>query len=587
MHNPFKTPQLFHPIVHPIVLILALSLAGQAAVAAPPPAKKKAPATKSTKKAPAAKPAAGAPAVVPPKPSVVKAQPPTVPLTPQPPDGKWLVDEEGRQYFLGNAPRIEGSYMWMNDEHTKVRLPYGLTFDVASYDDKAFKVKIYKADETPVKAAGQATSEELDKIAASYRTDLKTTRRLSFQPFDKGLPTRGQWRHRFAVADMNGDGHLDIVHGPARKSGSRPMIFLGDGKGSWRAWSEATYPPVPFDYGAAAAGDLNGDGHMDLVIASHLRGVTAMLGDGKGHFTLWSKGIDFAAEGDTAPPFSSRAVEVLDWNGDGRPDIVLAGEGPRLAIGPRGDSSNKAFNEGSRGLRVYVNQGDGTWSKTGEEGIAAFGDDLAVADWNGDKAPDFAMATSILGYRAIVGLSQPDGTRKRESLDAVRPSAIVNSVVAADFDGDKSPDLAVAFMSNEGRVWRSGIDILLSRSGGAWERRTLANTETQDGFYGLATGDLDGDGSLDLVGLTGNGDLWVFLGDGKGGFLREQSPPKGDTGCRGYFARITDLDGDGKDELIAAFAGEDTASGKLGGGEPTCPAGGSLHAWKIKKTAAR
>ena len=110
---------------------------------------------------PAAKPAAPAPTPAPPvapsKPSVVGSQAPTVPLTPQPPDGKWLVDEEGRQYFLGNAPRIEGSYMWMNDEHTKVRLPYGLTFDVASYDDKAFKVKIYKGDDTPVKVPGQTT----------------------------------------------------------------------------------------------------------------------------------------------------------------------------------------------------------------------------------------------------------------------------------------------------------------------------------------------------------------------------------------------------------------------------------------------
>lgn len=588
MRNPFPT-SLFP--LRLLSIALTLSLAGQAAAAAAPPAKKKAaPAAK-----PAAKPAApqpksappAAPVAAPAKPPVVSSQPPTVPLTPQPPDGKWLVDEEGRQYFLGNAPRIEGSYMWMNDEHTKVRLPYGLTFDVASYDDKAFKVKIYKPDDAPVKAPGEKSPAELEKIAASYRADLKTTRRLSFQPFDKGLPTRGQWRHGFAVADMNGDGHLDIVHGPARKSGSRPMIFLGDGKGSWRPWNEATYPPVAFDYGAAAVGDLNGDGHMDLALASHLRGVTAMLGDGKGHFTLWSKGIEFAAEGDTAPPFSSRALEIFDWNADGRPDIVVAGEGPRLAIGPRGDSTNQAFNQGSRGLRVYVNQGDGTWGKIDEEGSAAFGDGLALADLNGDQAPDFAMAASIIGYRAIVGLSQPDGTRKRVSLAEIRPNAIVNSVAAADLDGDKSTDLAIAYMSNEGGIWRSGIDLLLARSGGAWERRTLASEQSQDGVYGLTTGDLDADGVPDLAALTGDGKVWIFLGDGKGSFLREEGAPAGDAGCRGYSAKITDLDGDGKGELVVGFAGEDTASGKLGGGPATCPTGGSLRAWKVRKTTAR
>jgi len=51
------------------------------------------------------------------------------------------------------------------------------------------------------------------------------------------------------VADMNGDGHLDIVHGPARKQSGPPVIFLGDGQGSWTQWKEARFPSLAYDYG--------------------------------------------------------------------------------------------------------------------------------------------------------------------------------------------------------------------------------------------------------------------------------------------------------------------------------------------------
>ena len=82
---------------------------------------------------------------------------------------------------------------------------------------------------------------DLERIAASYRSDTPETDRLRFVPFGEGLPQSGQWRDGFAVADMNGDGHLDIVHGPPRKSFGTPVIFLGNGKGSWRRWQEASW----------------------------------------------------------------------------------------------------------------------------------------------------------------------------------------------------------------------------------------------------------------------------------------------------------------------------------------------------------
>src|SRR5206468_2802059 len=161
--------------VTPALLLAAAALAGVSlpALAAPP-----------KKAKPAAEPA-----------------PKTVPADPkeggtQPPDGKWLVDKEGRQYFAR-------------------------------------------------------------KLAKEGMRFLRK-------------PDSGQWRDGFDIADMNGDGHLDIVHSAARKTLTPPVIFLGDGKVHWRRWSEARYPRLNWDYGDAAVGDFNGDGHPDIALGVHL-----------------------------------------------------------------------------------------------------------------------------------------------------------------------------------------------------------------------------------------------------------------------------------------------------------------------------
>jgi hypothetical protein len=535
----------------------------------------------------------------PPQPPAAKPQPPAMPnlaiprVSPtapiagtsnklEPPDGKWLIDEQGREYFTTEVPRVEGQYEWASEDHKKVRLAYGLLLDVASYDESKILVKIYRPGGPPPRPARASASPE--EVEAGYRVSLPSVDRLRFVSFGAGLPTEGQWRQGFAIADINGDGHLDIVHGPVRKGSNRPAIFLGDGKGNWRPWKEATFPAVAFDYGDVAVGDLNGDGHPDLVVASHLRGISALVNDGKGNFRLWSQGIDFQSQpppGATELPFSSRAVQIFDWNHDGKADIVALGEGPRFATS-RG-AGNADFSQGSRGILIYLNQGNGTWTKTGgNEGRGAvFGDNLVLGDFNGDGIQDFLTASGVLGSRALLNLGKADGTWQPVAVEALRPNAIFQSVSAGDFDHDGHLDLAVGYLSSEAGVWRTGVDVLLARPGGAWQRVALANEKSQAGLTAIGAGDLDGDGALDVVALTGDGRGWVFLGDGKGGFVRQEGSALGEPGCGGYHVELADLDGDGRAEIVASFAGE---AGSLlaggGGGGTACSSGGSLRAWK-------
>lgn len=511
---------------------------------------------------------------------------PTDPAALEPPDGKWLVDDRGREYMNLEIPRVEGQYSWVGEEKKQVRLAYGLTYDVSSYDDSKILVKHYRTVVRPRREPKAEIPPEV--LEAAYQAAGPAVDRLSIVPLGTGLPAQGQWRQGFDIADIDGDGNLDIIHGPARKSGSRPAIFLGDGKGgSWRLW-QATFPNMGFDYGDAAAGDLDGDGDLDLVLASHLRGIVALVNDGKGGFSPWTQGIDFAVQPgpeDQTTAFSSREIEIFDWNRDGRPDILALGEGPRLALS-RAQGDNR-FQGGSRGLVVYLNQGNGTWTRTAAASgrNVVFGDDLALGDFNGDGIEDFATGSGIQGAKTLLNLGRQDGTWETVGIEDLRPRAIFHGVAAGDFDKDGRDDLAVGYLTFEGGTWRTGVDALLARPDGAWERRVVGNQKSQDGIYALNAGDVDGDKVLDLVALTGGGEGWVFLGDGRGGFAREEGAEIAEGRCRGYHVELADLDGDGAAEIVTGFAGE--GSGTLIGPD-TCPSQGSLRAWKaVRKQGAK
>ncbi|MBV8056181.1 MAG: VCBS repeat-containing protein [Deltaproteobacteria bacterium] len=483
------------------------------------------------------------------------------------PTGGWLKDAQGREYYIDRIPKTQARRL---DQKTVIGF-YGFRLDVVREDDKFYYYKIYKPlpNITPAPLPTPSAQEQ-QKILESYHTGVKPSSRLRFMSFDAGLPRSGQWRQGFAIADMNRDGHPDIIFPPARQAlPPVPEIFLGDGKGNWSLWHEAHFPPLLYDYGDVRVADFNGDGIPDLAFGVHMRGLIVLLGDGKGGFRDASTGLDFAAKGGRA--FSSQALQVIDWEKNGKADILALAEGPFL-IGPKMHYPH--------GVVLYLNQGNGAWKRAPGASSDIYGRSLVIGDFEGNGHLGFATGTNVGDRRDLVHLWKSDGSWKTVTVNEIRPMAYVWSVAAADFDGDGRADLAVAYLSSELGTWRSGIDIIYSRPQGHWERRPLFVTKDTKGPVALGVGDLLGTGHKDLVATTAKGETLVFLADGKGFFTQETTPPPVYPGrCKGSHVELADLDGDGKDELVTSFSDVKDETGH-------CPSEGGVTVWKARAVEA-
>ena len=166
-----------------------------------------------------------------------------------------------------------------------------------------------------------------------------------------------------AVADINGDGHQDLVL--ANRDKQPNQWLLNDGK--LKFMEQRAFGDSKSQSRAVAVGDLNGDGNLDWVVGNIGQKNTAFLGDSKG---MVKQQVEFGdANGRTY------SIAVADVNGDGKLDIVAGNVGQQNA--------------------VYTNQGDGTsFQKESFGGASNATYGLSVGDLNGDGRVDVAVANS-------------------------------------------------------------------------------------------------------------------------------------------------------------------------------------------------
>ncbi len=122
---------------------------------------------------------------------------------------------------------------------------------------------------------------------------------------------------RLAVGDLNEDGHLDVLSlGAVGSTQTTVGVSLGDGTGQFAPAPDVLLPPTPADLALA---DLNADGHLDLVVQTGT-GVALRLGDGAGQFVANAPGSLLGGTGG-----STGALALGDVDNDGDLDAVTAG----------------------------------------------------------------------------------------------------------------------------------------------------------------------------------------------------------------------------------------------------------------------
>jgi len=173
--------------------------------------------------------------------------------------------------------------------------------------------------------------------------------------------------------DLDGDSFPEVVVVSSRTEGNMVFCFSNSGLDDQNQWGGLYYDTFYFiEHGACSirAADFNADGHQDFVICHRTSPqMTLLHNDGIGGLVLSNHVI----------PLSAELAEPLDADQDGLPDIGIV---------------IKDLDQ----IKVFVNEGDGTFAseETMETGFAP--KFIAVADFDLDGAPDVVSADSQPGF---------------------------------------------------------------------------------------------------------------------------------------------------------------------------------------------
>jgi uncharacterized protein (TIGR03437 family) len=308
-----------------------------------------------------------------------------------------------------------------------------------------------------------------------------------------------------AIADFNGDGHLDIAVPTFDVSSTTAgwYLLLGKGNGSFQAPS-----PLPFSSFvplSLAAGDFNGDGKPDLVA-----GVADSSGNTSLEFAAGNGDGTFQAPTSVSLPTTvGSLILVADVNGDGNLDVVFAGSS--LVTNVLSLLSTSFLGESS--ITVLLGDGKGGFQKSFNATESSYMTGAALADVTLDGKLDiiqtmiqgnFTSGTTPTG--AIeVRPGNGDGTFQDPITMGFLAATVPTDLAVADFNGDGRPDIAVSALPAVGLSLgdvnlTSDLDALLSSvltqlpSGDADVLLNLqispANTFTDTNAASFATGSL-------------------------------------------------------------------------------------------------
>ena len=370
-----------------------------------------------------------------------------------------------------------------------------------------------------------------------------------------------------SVGDVDGDGVPDLLAGapqwdddestPLEPWGQSPgyaLVLSGaDGSLLFALQGESLVDELADRFGAAVAGpgDLNGDGVPEIAVgepSADIEGGLPQLGAGRARVYSGADGSPlWSVVGDADRQGAGHALAAPgDLDGDGVPDLLV---GVPVSDGPgvdQFDLGGVLFVSGATGLARFIQPALPDFERLGST-VAALG------DLDGDGVPEVYATPSA--PNKLDGTPQPGevvryvpakGEGRRVVADLGMRHA--KEILVADLDGDGRDELYVSVEAAEG----GNLEVKRYDAGSDPEAGVVVVTLADPMCRFLTAGDVDGDGRRELVIAAKDTGLWLARpgADAKAAWSSELV----DADSKGFehAALLTDLDGDGRDELYVA-----------------------------------
>ncbi len=341
------------------------------------------------------------------------------------------------------------------------------------------------------------------------------------------------------LIDCNGDAHLDII--VANGESSTISVLVGHGDGTFDA--QETYAAGDHPW-MLEGGDFDEDGNGDLAVANFVNGANVLMGDGACGFGAPIPVLDE----DPLGQYSSGAhtIAVGDLDADGHDDLVAH------ATGPGGET---AF------FALLFGLGGGAFEPPVTLPVGTSTSDILLRDLDADGTLDIVGTTHWLGSGegAFVHVVRGEGNRSFAPAVGIPIGFAPDGFAIADFDGDGVLDVVTA----GGPSFESSVVSLLRGDGKAGFQAEITFPVGDGDAAGIAAGDLDGDGFLDVVVCIGDKNAVAILRGGPGGQLGPAvklttgNNPVGNDRWEPYYVALGDLDEDGVLDIAATnFVGK-------------------------------
>ena len=352
-----------------------------------------------------------------------------------------------------------------------------------------------------VAAVTQFNAAEVDAQLSRFRCRFPARAAFSFAPSS------------IAMVDLNEDGRADFVTGGGIGNfGGELVLHLSrpfdDGYDYTALTSTNSLESI-------AIGDLNSDGHQDVVAVRGFVGlVHILLGDGTG-------GGDFVT---LTPKFDGQlAVDLGDLDSDGDLDFVV--------------SDNLASE-----LRIFWNDGFGSFDETQSMVTKTPPEWVLTSDLDGDGDVDIAT-TGGASIGGDVAIFENQGGRVFDEVASLAVGGEPEFIVVADFNQDQLPDLATANRST------NDVSVLINVGGADFATEVRVNTGAEP--VALVARDVDSDSDIDLlVTNEASSDVQILENTGIGIFKAGVTVA---IGPRPVAIAAGDVDCDGEDEFGIAF----------------------------------